>query len=145
MSRNKLSLDFKGFAEYAEQLDKIGGDIQEAATQVLQNAHDMVTADIERAMKKHNKSGDTDRSILRHAKVEWTGTLGSVDVGFDISNGGLPSIFLMYGTPKHAPGHPGTEADQALYNAVYGKATARKMKEMYAKTMERAIKRRLGG
>lgn len=140
-----ISLENNIFAEYAERLDKLGGDIQEVVDQILQNAHSMVTDDVERAMQKHNKSGDTSRSILRDSKVEWSGTVASINVGFDISNGGLPSIFLMYGTPKHEPGHPGTDADQALYDAIYGKQQAKRMQEMYTKTMERAIKKRMGG
>lgn len=135
---NKISLDFKVFAEYAEKLDAIGGDIQSAADQVLQNAQKMVTANIERDMKSHKRTGRTQRSILSNAKVEWSGPIASVDIGFDIKNGGLPSIFLMYGTPR-------MEKDQQLYDHIYGKAVAREMKKMTEKTMERIIKRRMGG
>lgn len=140
-----ISLENKIFAEYAERLDKLGGDIKETVTQILQNAHSMVTDDVEREMQKHNKSGDTSRSILRDSKVEWSGTTASIKVGFDISNGGLPSIFLMYGTPKHEPGHPGTDADKALYDAIYGKRQAKMLKDMSIEMMEKAIKKRMGG
>lgn len=144
-ARVKITADFKAISEYAERLEKLGGNIEEVVTQMLQNAHDMTTADIEREMTKHNKTGDTDRSILRNSKVEWSGTVASIDVGFDINNGGLPSIFLMYGTPKHEPGHPGTAKDQALYDAIYGNSTVRKRREMMKTTMDRAIKKRMGG
>lgn len=145
MSKNKVSLDYKVFEKYAEELQKLGGDLKEATTQVLQNTHDMVTADIDRAMKKHNKTGRTSRSILRHSTVQWEGEIASIDVGFDIANGGLPSVFLMYGTPRHAPGHPGTEADKELYDAIYGAKIKRRRREMTEAVMQRAIKKRLGG
>lgn len=145
MSKNKMTVDFKVFEKYAEDLDRLGGDIKGAATQVLQNSHDMVTADLERAMKKHRKTGRTERTLLTHSRVDWAGNLGSIDTGFDIANGGLASVFLMYGTPRHAPGHPGTEADQELYDAIYGAKARRRMKEMTETVMARAIKKRLGG
>lgn len=138
MSKNKLSLDFKVFAEYAEKLDKLGGDVQGAADQVLQNAHDIVTANIKRDMQKHHRTGKTEKSILDHARVEWSGNMASIDVGFDLANGGLASIFLMYGTPR-------MEKDQQLYDHIYGRAVTAQLKKMTETTMTRAIKRRLGG
>ena len=140
-----ISVENKIFAEYAERLDKLGGDIKGVVDKILQDAHATVTNEVEAAMMKHNKSGDTSKSILRDSKVQWTGTTASIRVGFDISNGGLPSIFLMYGTPKHEPGHPGTDADKALYDAIYGKRQARNLREMSIKAMEEAIKKRMGG
>lgn len=138
ITKNKLSLDFKVFAEYAEKLDKLGGDIQAAADQVLQNAHDAVTANIKRDMQKHHRSGKTEKSILSNAKVEWSGPFASIDVGFDIKNGGLPSIFLMYGTPR-------MDKDQQLYDHIYGRAVARQMDQITKTTMERIIRHRMGG
>lgn len=143
MRKNKLTLDFKALADYAEKLDKIGGDIKAVTTKILENAHAIVTEDIEREMQKHNKTGETSRSILRDARVEWEGTIGSINVGFDIANGGLPSIFLMYGTPRHEPGHPGTDADKALYDAIYGRSKDKKIKKMIDETMEKEIERRM--
>lgn len=138
MSKNKLSIDFKAFAEYAEKLDKLGGDVQGAADQVLQNAHDIVTANIKHDMQKHHRTGKTEKSILDHAKVEWSGSMASIDIGFDLANGGLASIFLMYGTPR-------MEKDQQLYDHIYGRAVATQLRKMTETTMARAIKRRLGG
>lgn len=144
MSKNKITVDFKIFEKYAEQLDKLGGDLKNTAEEILQDSHDMVTANVEREMKKHNKSGKTDRAILRNSKVVWQGNIGSIDVGFDIANGGLPSIFLMYGTPRHEPNHPGTEKDQALYDAIYGSKTKRQIRQMMEWKLQDAIQEKLG-
>lgn len=138
MSKNKLSIDFKAFAEYAENLDKLGGDVQAVADQVLQNAHDIVTANIKRDMQKHHRTGKTEKAILDHTKVEWSGSMASIDIGFDLANGGFPSIFLMYGTPR-------MDKDQQLYDHIYGRSVATQLKKMAETTMGRAIERRLGG
>lgn len=144
MSKNKITVDFKVFEKYAEQLDKLGGDLKTTAEEILQDSHDMVTTNVEREMKKHNKSGETDRAILRNSKVVWQGNIGSIDIGFDIANGGLPSIFLMYGTPKHEPNHPGTEEDQALYDAIYGSKIKRQIRQMMEWKLQDAIQEKLG-
>lgn len=138
MSKNKLSIDFKGFAEYAERLEKLGGDLKEAADKALKESKDLVDEQLHEQMKKHHRTGRTEKSIRDDAEVEWSGNVGSVDVGFDIAHGGLPSIFLMYGTPRMSK-------DQKLYNAVYGTATKRKVKELQEKIFAEAIQRRMGG
>ena len=141
----KMSIDFKGFEEYAEKLDELNADLKSVIGKALQNSHDYVTANLHKEMKKHRNTGETEESIMGDSKVEWDGTTASIDVGFDITDGGLPSIFLMYGTPRHAPGHPGTSADQRLYDAIYGKATKKKLNELQEKTLARAVKRVMGG
>lgn len=144
MSKNKITIDFKVFEKYAEELDKLGGDLRAVTEDILQESHDIVTTETERAMQKHNKSGKTERSILRNEKVKWEGNIASINVGFDIANGGLPSIFLMYGTPRHEPNHPGTEKDQALYDAIYGTKIKRRLKQLADWKLQDAIQRRLG-
>ena len=138
MSKNKLSIDFKGFEEYAERLEKLGGDLKETADKALKESKELVNEQLHEQMKKHHRTGKTDKSINDNAKVEWSGNVGSIDVGFDIAHGGLPSIFLMYGTPRMSK-------DQKLYNAVYGSATKRKVKELQEKIFAEAIQRKMGG
>jgi hypothetical protein len=56
-----------------------------------------------------------------------------VSVGFDISHGGLPTIFMMYGTPSYMK-------NQLLYDAIYGDQTIgevrRVQKEIFNEAME---------
>ena len=66
-------------------------------------------------------SHETARSLKRTAAVEWNGTVAEIGIGFKISQGGLPSIFLMYGTPKIQP-------DKNLYAAIYGSKTKKEVK-----------------
>ena len=137
MSRNKLSIDFKNFEEYAEKLDKLGGDLRGAVEQALRESAELITQQINADMPKHRRTGRTQRSILNDS-VEWNGSIAEIKVGFDISNGGFPSIFLMYGTPRMAK-------DQKLYNDVYGVATQRRVKEIQEKIFANAIKQIMGG
>lgn len=136
--KNRLSVDFKGFAEVAENLDRLGGDLKEVTDKALEESRKLVDSQLHSKMIKHHRTGVTERSILDNARVKWSGWISEVEVGFDISNGGLPSIFLMYGTPRMAK-------DQNLYNAVYGSATKRKINELQKKVFDDAVKKCMGG
>lgn len=144
MARNKIGLQFEGFKEYAEQFEKMGGDLKKTAEKALQNTHDYLTPGIHAAMAKHKDTEDTEKSIVDNAKVEWEGTTAGIDIGFNISNGGLPSVFLMYGTPKHAKNNRGVDKDKALYDSIYGVKTKKAVKELQKKTFDRAFTK-LGG
>lgn len=138
MAKNKISLEFKAFEEYAEKLDKLGGDLKAVTEKALQNSHDFIMPKLHRDMNKHHRTGRTEKSIVDDAKVEWEGTTASIRIGFKISDGGLPSIFLMYGTPR-------MQKDQQLYDDVYGKRTKKQIAELQEKTFARAIKKVMGG
>lgn len=136
--KNKVTIDFKGFEEYAEKLDKLGGDLKSAVDKALLESKDFVDDQLHAQMKKHHRTGNTEDTIKDNAKVEWSGSLASVDVGFSISHGGLASIFLMYGTPRAQP-------DRKLYNAIYGRTTKRKVREIQEEIFTKAIKEKMGG
>jgi len=109
----KLGIKFDGFDEVISRLEKIGADTKVITEKALIESHKQVTAEAETVMQRHNQTGRTVRSLRKNAKVVWAGTQGSIDVGFDISNGGLPSIFLMYGTPR-------MRKNMRLWGAFYG-------------------------
>lgn len=133
MKKTKLTLDFKDIDEYARKLDKFGGDLNRTVEKALTESKDLINEQLHSEMKRHRRTGRTERSIRDDAKVTWSGTLASIDVGFDILNGGLPSIFLMYGTPKQPK-------DQKIFDAVYGRSTKRKIKEIQEKIFREALK-----
>ena len=136
--KNKLSIDFAAFAEQAEILEKVGGNLNDTVDTILEESKDLVNAQLHAEMLKHHRTGQTELSIRDGAKVEWEGMTAKIAVGFDIANGGLPSIFLMYGTPR-------MQKDQQLYNAVYGSSTKRKIKELQSQIFDAAIKKAMGG
>lgn len=136
--RNRIMITFRGAMEYAEKLDKLGGDLRAVSTEALVESHALVTPNIHSIMKRHHRTGRTEGTIRDEDRVQWEGMVASIPIGFDIRNGGLPSIFLMYGTPKMAP-------DKKLYNAIYGSATRRKVANLQKEIFAKAIRERLGG
>lgn len=153
MSKNKLTIDFKGYKSYYEKLDRLGGDIKKATEEALEKSFHIATPGIEAAIKPHKRSGRTEDSLVKEPNIKWEGNVGSVDIGFSIRNGGLASVFLMYGTPRHAVAnkygkslgtHPGIPIDQVLYDSIFGKtmkSKARKaQKEIFDKALQEALK-----
>lgn len=113
---SKMRIEFDGFDEVIARLAALDGDIKKTTEKALKDTHSIITGQAEAAIAPHKSTGRTQRSLVRNAQIQWAGTVASVTVGFDISNGGLPSIFLMYGTPR-------MRKDQKLYNAFYSKKT----------------------
>lgn len=130
----KMRLEFSGFEEMAERLDKLGGDLKKTTEKALEATHEHITPKVETAFKKHDikYSHDTMKSLKKDADIEWSGSVASVGVGFKISAGGLPSIFLMYGTPKIQP-------DKKLYDSVYGSKTKKEVKALQEKIFSEEI------
>lgn len=131
--KNRISIDFDGFDEMAERIDKLAGlaGLQKAVEKGLKASKDYVNAEAEKAMQKSKlpakgkySKGDTLQGLDRNTSVDWKdgGTYATVKIGFDLSQN-ITSIFLMYGTPRMAP-------DKALYNAFYSAKTKRKVKEV---------------
>ncbi len=141
MARNKLSVDFTGVDRYIERLQELGGESTKRAIEgALKASQAYVANSAAQAMKPHDKTGAVSRSIVRNAPVEWTGdTVAAIPVGFKISDGGLPSIFLMYGTKVH--GQPHITPDRALYNAVYGAKVKHKVRELQRAAFDKVIER----
>lgn len=129
MAKNKLSLDFPMFDHLKQQLEKAGGNaLKTAVDKALTESARYTDEELEKAIAPHRKSGRTEKSLEGESRPEWSGTNASIDVGFDISNGGLPSIFLMYGTKVH--GQPHVEPDRKLYNALYGSRVTNQIKKI---------------
>lgn len=135
MARKKLYMDGEVFGQYAQQLYKLSSMefLKETTEKALMESKAYVTEKLHQDMKKHHRTGRAEASIDDDSGVEWKGTLASVKVGFKISEGGLASIFLMYGTPRMQP-------DRKLYNDVYGAATRRKIQEIQREVFDKALR-----
>lgn len=147
---------FDGFTELSEKYNKLGGDLKEVAGDCLKFIPKKINPDLSKAIAKHERTGRTAKSLVTGQAPEWLGDIGQIQVGFNISNGGLPSIFLMYGTARHTPANqygtpknpdakenPGIEADKKLFNAIYGKATQREIAAEQERIYIQAIEKRL--
>ncbi len=137
MARNKLTISFDGFEEIMEKLDRTTADTKEITERALQKSYDTVTPVIKSAIEPHHLTGQTEQSLAENERVEWEGTKAHIKVGFNISNGGLASIFLMYGTPRMQP-------DKKLYNSIYGSATKKKVKKIQEEIFKEELRKVMG-
>ena len=123
---NRVSFEFPMFDTLRKQLEEIGGNaLDNAVEKALIESHSYVTKQLENAIAPHNRTGKTAGTIDKVPEVIKAGTEYYTDVGFDIGAGGLPSIFLMYGTQVH--GQPHIAPDRSLFNAIYGAATKKQV------------------
>lgn len=150
--KNSLTVDFDGFNELIKKLDAIGGGATERAVeQALKESRDLATADLKAAFQKHDtrrKNGDYNDTISHIADnepVEWNGGFAKIAVGFDLSggdlsSGGFPGQFIMYGTTVLGQPHIKPEKwGNDLYNALYGAAAKKKRQALQEKVILDAI------
>lgn len=137
MGKNKIGLQFSGFKELMGKLDKLGGDLKSPVETALIESQKYVAGQAHAAMEKHHRTGDTEGAIIENGMVTWDGDTASIDIGFDLNNNGLPSVFLMYGTPT-------MDKDTALYNAVYGSKTRKEIGKIQEQIVLGEINKRIG-
>lgn len=117
---SKMAIDFSGLDDMLSKLKRMQADSQAIAEEALTKGFEIITGKVEAGLHYpaggRYSSGGTSRSMQRSPKISWKGSVGMVDVGFNIKNGGLPSIFMMYGTPRYMK-------VQSLYDAFYSAQT----------------------
>lgn len=156
MARKKWGINFDGFTELSEKYVKLGGDLKKVADDCLSFIPERINPELKTAISKHKRTGKTAQSLANDQKPEWTGDTATIKVGFKISEGGLPSVFLMYGTARHTPvnkygtpkragakDNPGIKQDKKLYNAIYGASVQREISAEQEKIYNKAISKRL--
>lgn len=134
---NKTYIEFEGFNEAIARLNKLGANVKNISEKALKKTHSIITEKADEAIMPHNETHQTEKSLRREAEIEWVGNVASVKTGFSISEGGIASIFLMYGTPR-------MKKDQKLYNAFWSKSTQNEIKEAQKEIFYDEI-RRLNG
>ena len=142
--RNKIGIEFEGLDEIITRLTKLNANIKNITNKGLKETHKIVTKKAEEAVQKSNlpakgkySKGDTEKSLKTEANIEWNGTSASVPVGFSISKGGLASIFMIYGTPRHMK-------NQKMYNTFWGTKTHKEVLEAQEEIFYKEL-RKLGG
>jgi hypothetical protein len=157
LAKKKFGLEFKGFEEVLENYQKLGGNLKKITEECLEIVPGMINPNLQKDMAKHN-SQRVVKALTTSRQVNWSGTFASISVGFKIRNGGLPSIFLMYGTARHVPMNqygapkkqnarmnPGMRPDRKLYNDIYGRAIRKRIGEKQEEILQKAIKKQMGG
>lgn len=141
--KNSLTIAFDGWDELKKKLNRIGGDATEQAVEkALKASRDQATANLKAKFAKHDTRrpdgsyNDTIHHIVDDAPVEWTGSMGKISVGFDLSGGdlsagGFPGQYVMFGTKVLGQPHIKPSVwHNDLKNAVYGAAAKRKRQEL---------------
>lgn len=132
-SKNKVWFDISGFTELAERFNGLYKNTDKIAKECLTATHKNVTEKISKDIDRHIVTGNTKKSIYDRPVVTKEGQNAySVNIGFDIENGGLPSIFLMYGTPRQKP-------DTKFRSDLYGSKTKQENFEMQNKIFQKYV------
>lgn len=145
MARNKIGLKVKGFEEYMAKLDEIGGTMamRRGVEETLVESKKYVNPLIEQAMTKlpaggKYSTGGTKESLDKDMSVDWQGGTATIKVGFDFSQSGMKSIYLMYGTKLH--GTPRMPPVAGLKNAIYGAKTTKAIAAIQEEALNKVIK-----
>lgn len=140
--RSKYSFNFEEMEALAAKIEKMGGNLEEAVEEALQVTHDLITPKLATGIKRHHSSGDTEESLDRAPAVTWkTPLVAQVNIGFDLADGGLPSIFLMWGTPRRKASE--MPVDKALKNAAFGPAVKREVAKLQREALEAYLQKTL--
>lgn len=138
-----VKLEFKGFQETLKKLTDLNADVKRIATEAMQKSFDIVTEKARDAVAKPNlpkggrfSTGRTEESLVTHLDITWKNTEATAPVGFDVSKGGLPSIFMIRGSPRYMK-------VQAMYDAFFSDQTIGEVlnaqREVFNKALEEAI------
>lgn len=144
MARNKIGLQVKGLEELIASLEAANGSIKTATESALKSSKQIVNEGLNRDTTNGNfpaggkySTGALKKSIDKDFNVKWEGTTASLKIGYDFKKSGMASIFMMYGTPQHAPA-------RGIYDDIYGTRTKRKISKAQAEAMQKVIDR-IGG
>jgi len=141
--KNWISIDMYAFADYADKLDKLGADLKKVLGEAMEEGAAKVEEDVLKAIEPANlpekgkySRGKTKESVIKDAKVKWSGSYGEIGVGFDKSKPGAGG-WLITGTPKMQP-------DQALAKIFQTKKYANKINDEIKKELQKELDK-LGG
>lgn len=139
-----FSIDFNGFADYAEKIDLLGGDLKQIFTEALEDAFETVQADTLAAIddaylpaEGEYSQGDTADSVIDDKRVHWSGSVGEISLGFDKTKKGAGG-WLITGTPRMKP--------DAKLAAIYdSKGYMKRLSYQIEKVFQAEVKRLMGG
>lgn len=135
--KRKNGFDTTMLAKYADQLDKLGGSgaLKWAVGDALRATKIELNRQITARMQPGNlpaggkySTGETLEKLDHHYREEWDGNRAGLPLGFELEGAGITSVFLMYGTPKHAP-------VAGLNDTIKGNVARKKIREDQEKAM----------
>lgn len=145
MAKAKIGIDWEngGFAEYAEKIDRLGGDLRRIFADAMEQVAEKIQADTESALASGNlpakgrySHGQTKESLVE-PRVNWSGYIAEVPLGFDFTKPGAGG-WLITGTPRMQP-------DAALNKIYRSNSYFRKYQKEVKEIFEREVHRLMGG
>lgn len=145
MAKRKLfNINYSQFEDLLTELDAVGGKIKPVVTDALEQVAETVEYDTKEAMTKSNlpakgiySNGQTEKSIVENARVEWSGTIAEIGLGFDFGKKGAAG-FLITGTPRMKP-------DYALQKIYKRKKYMNQIQQDIVDIVSDAIDEQIGG
>ena len=142
--KSMLSIDFSNFSDYAERLDELGADLKKVFADAMEQAAETVQEDTLEALESAYLPADgiyskgiTKQQVITNAKVEWSGYVGEIGLGFDKSKPGAGG-FLITGTPRMQP-------DYKLEDIYGRKKYENQIKKDIEEVLQAEIDRIMGG
>lgn len=133
--RSTWAFRFDEMEALAAKIEAAEGSLEAAVEQALQSTHDFITPKLAAGIARHDFSGATKESLDKVPAVKWVTPLkAQVSIGFDLTAGGVPSIFLMWGTPRRKASE--MPVDKAFRNSAFGPAVKREAAKLQREAME---------
>lgn len=101
--KSKCTMTFTGVDEIIHDIERLGGDIPKAVEKAVTKSGELATQEYLKVIDQHRYSGLTEDSIETNLNVKNDGEKITLQTGFDISKGGVASIWLDRGTPVQKP------------------------------------------
>lgn len=95
-------IELYGFSELLNQIEKAGGNVDNAVKKCVDNSLEQVGMKMQLFMLGHRQTGETYSSFEQVKANVKNGKVEAI-VGYDIKKGGLPAIFLDVGAPNVKP------------------------------------------
>lgn len=146
MARRKRFVQIGGsiFDDLLVRVDELNGDLKGIVSKVYEDAAHTIEEDTIKAMDKSNlpakgkySHGRAEKAILHDQKMEWSGFIGTINIGFDKSKASYSSL-LITGTPRMKP-------NSALAKIYSSRAYEKKLQEKINKQIEDYIDDIMGG
>lgn len=145
----KMSITFDGFEKMMVELERQGTQLKPVVDEALTKTQEYIQQNVESAAapyanggRKGYANGLMNEAIIKDARIDWSGDLATVKVGFSSDHpiGYMHSIFVMHGVPAHGKFNKGYQKDANLYNAVFGTKTKKEIERIQKEVMEKNMK-----
>lgn len=150
MAGTRMTIDFPGFKDLAEAIDRAEGDLHGAVTEALEATQAIVTEQLKAAAAPYKRpneglkgyaQGDMyDAIIDGDMPVEWSGpNWAEIPVGFSSKHGQtlagyIHSRYIYYGVPKQH-----MEPDTRIVNAITGPTTKKKVHQKQEEILQKYL------